>query len=565
MSNEQMGLIAVVAFIATISNLIVLLLILSDRWTPIVIPISIGIDIILAVAAVAASSSTVGWVGLVPAVVAGFYYGWLPGLGAGAAFAVGMIAVQFIPQAGDHFDLPSLIFSALLVPACGPIAYFLANDRSELVTLRDQLSQRGKRSAQITRMATEYMRVVYQMTEVLSASKLDPKRVLQSAVTFSVDALTRVGTEEPLYSAVLLFDDSEDGVGHVLKIARGSDNIKSSDLRVGVPGVGGTIASTLNLQRPALNHAPDSDPELREFECFRKSNTVLCAPIGTGNEAYGIMVIGTKEKDAFREMHVELIRAVANQAAASLNNARLYGSLVVQRDRMVEIEKSTRAQLASELHDGPTQGVAAITMRLNYIRKLIDKKPEMAAEELFKIEDLARRTTKEIRHMLFELRPMALDQGLGAGLEQLSTKMMETYEQKVEVEIDSAADRLLDSQTAQTLFSVAQETVNNARKHAQSEVIKVRLWLEQDVLVLEISDHGLGFDVEAALLAASKREGHLGLINLQERARLVEGTLEIWSEPGEGSKTTLAIPVEALQLRRAEEVDRATEAAAVRS
>jgi signal transduction histidine kinase len=565
LTTQEMGLIAVVAFLATISNLGILLLILSERWMRILIPLSIGVDIILAIAAVAVSSPTVGWVGMVPAVVAGFYFGWMPGLGAGTAVAIGMMVVQFVPQLPHRADIPSLIFAVLVVPACGPLAYFLASDKSEIDDLRDQVKVRGKRSEQITRMATEYMRVVYEMTEVLSASKLDPKRVLLSAVTFSVDALKRVGTAEPVYSAVLLFASGDDGLGHMLKIARASENVKGHDLKASVPGATGTIATTLNLQRPSLNHAPDADPELSTFESFRKCGTVVCVPLGSGHEVYGVMLVGTKDKDAFREMHVELIRAVANQAAASLNNARLYGSLVEQRDRLVEIEKAARAQLASELHDGITQDVASLAMRLNLIRKLLEKKPENALEELYKSEDLARRATKQIRHLLFELRPMALDQGLAAGLEQLGNKTLETYEQKVEIQVDPKADRMLDSQTTQTLFSIAQETVNNARKHAKADVIHVRVAVEDNTLIMEIYDQGLGFDVEAALVAAGKREGHLGLINLQERARLVEGTLEIWSEPGKGSRTTVAIPLDVLRARKTEEADRTAVAIEVRA
>jgi signal transduction histidine kinase len=168
-----------------------------------------------------------------------------------------------------------------------------------------------------------------------------------------------------------------------------------------------------------------------------------------------------------------------------------------------------------------------------------------------------------IRHLLFELRPMALDNGLAAGLEQLVNKMMETYEQKVALQVDPQADQLLDSQAQQTLFSIAKETVNNARKHAKAEVIHIRVGIEQDALIMEISDQGIGFDVAAALAAAAGREGHLGLLNLQERARLMEGTLDIWSEPGKGARTTVRVPLDVLRHRKSEEADRAAEAAAV--
>jgi signal transduction histidine kinase len=329
-----------------------------------------------------------------------------------------------------------------------------------------------------------------------------------------------------------------------------------------VSGIAGVIGKTLEIQQPILCHAPASDPELRDFESFGKCNTVVCLPLRSGNESYGVMVVGTYEEDALREMHVELMRAVANQAAASLNNARLYGSLLEQRDRLANIEKAARSQLASDLHDGPTQGVAAITMRLNYIRKLIEKKPDTAVDELYKIEDLARRTTKEIRHMLFELRPVALEQGLTAGLQQLAAKMKETYEQNVDIAIEEQCDQLLDFQATHTLFSIVTESVNNARKHAKAGRILVQMTVQHDALVLTISDNGVGFDVDRALAEARDRAGHLGLINLQERARLLEGTLDIHSEIGRGSRTTVAVPLEVLELRKTEEASRKAEAEA---
>jgi signal transduction histidine kinase len=361
---------------------------------------------------------------------------------------------------------------------------------------------------------------------------------------------------------ILLYARNETGTSNVLKVASSSDNLRPGDYQVAVPGLEGSIEEALRVQEPVLNHAPDADPELSRFESLRKCGTVLVLSLAAGNEMYGVMIIASNERDAFREMHVEMMRAVANQAAASLNNARLYGSLIDQRDRLVEIEKTTRSQLASDLHDGPTQGVAAITMRLNYIRKLIEKKPETAVDELYKIEDLARKTTKEIRHMLFELRPMALEQGLQEGLVQLAAKMQETYEQKVSLAFDTEADRLLDKRTVQTLFSIAAETVNNARKHAKADTILIQVGLRGDALTMEITDNGVGYDVEAALAAARGREGHLGLLNLQERALLVEGNLDLWSEQGKGSRTTVTIPLEVLRTRQAEEVERAAEGAA---
>jgi signal transduction histidine kinase len=92
--------------------------------------------------------------------------------------------------------------------------------------------------------------------------------------------------------------------------------------------------------------------------------------------------------------------------------------------------------LARDLHDGPTQSVAAIAMRVNLARRMMKKNVKGTEEELEKIEELAHRTTKEVRHMLFTLRPLILEsQGLTAALEAMAEKMRETFGQNVIINV----------------------------------------------------------------------------------------------------------------------------------
>src|SRR5262249_18609417 len=158
-----------------------------------------------AIATVAGTNPSLSWGGVVPAGAARLYFWWQPGGGGGAAASIGQLGGPVISTHTPPICAPFLVFSLLVVPASRGGGLFLGNDYPEVSSLRDQLKQRGRRAEQITRMASEYMRVVYEMTEVLSASKLEPKRVLASAVEFAVEALKRVGMEEPLYCAILLF------------------------------------------------------------------------------------------------------------------------------------------------------------------------------------------------------------------------------------------------------------------------------------------------------------------------------------------------------------------------
>ncbi|HEC22174.1 MAG TPA: GAF domain-containing protein [Chloroflexi bacterium] len=552
MSDNTLSLVLIVSISAIVSNLLIALLCVNDQWSPLMTVFTIAADVVLSIATVAVGGTGLVWVGLVPIAATGFYFDWRSSLIVGSIVATGMVAVELLQSTAGDLNVPVLLLTLTALPAAGPLTALLTEDETEVAALR----LRGRRAEQITKLATEYMGVVYEMAEVLSASKLDPKRVLDSAVNFGVEGLLRVGVKPYLYGAILLFDESEEGMEPVLRVGDVSDSVPPSDRNIVAPGLSGAIGEALRKLEPAISRAPQNDPELRYFTSFSACRTVLCLPLRAGDEVYGVMVVGSEESNAFKEIHIELMRAVANMAAASIRNARLYVSLREQRDRMAIVEKTARAQLASELHDGPTQTVAAITMRLNFIRKLIEKKPETALDELYRIEDMARRTSKEIRAILFELRPKALDQGLKAGLKQLADKMQETYDQNVELVVENHSDELLDAQTTLTIFAFVTEAVHNARKHASAEQIKIHVGVREDTFLVEVSDNGVGFDVEKAFAEAHQREGHLGLLNLQERAALLEGTLHVDSSPGQGTRISLLIPLEVIRHRKLEEMRR---------
>jgi signal transduction histidine kinase len=187
-----------------------------------------------------------------------------------------------------------------------------------------------------------------------------------------------------------------------------------------------------------------------------------------------------------------------------------------------------------------------MAMRLNIARRMMAKDTKAANEELVKLEELAHRTTKEIRHMLFTLRPLILEsQGLGAAIQSMADKMLETFGQKVAVEIDERASEQLEMGKKGVVFYIIEEAVNNARKHAAAETITVRLQqIETGVLLLEIIDNGLGFDVKTVTQSYDKRSSSsLGMVNLRERTELVNGVLNIDSKPGKGTNVQVYIPL----------------------
>jgi signal transduction histidine kinase len=256
------------------------------------------------------------------------------------------------------------------------------------------------------------------------------------------------------------------------------------------------------------------------------------------------MLFAHADPKYFTRERTDLLDMIGRQAVIAIQNARLYQDLLEEKERMVEVHEEARKKLARDLHDGPTQSVAAMAMRINLTRRMFDRDEKSAIDELVRIEDLAHRTTKEIRHMLFTLRPLILEsQGLTAALKSMAEKMRETYTQNVVIEVNEKIVDDLEMGKQGVIFYIVEEAVNNARKHAAASNIWVRLkQLDPGLSLLEVKDDGMGFNVNAVNEAYDKR-GSLGMINLRERTELVNGLLNIQSQPGKGTIVQVYVPL----------------------
>src|SRR5579859_6857092 len=339
-----------------------------------------------------------------------------------------------------------------------------------------------------------------------------------------------------LVSVALFFQDDQ------LHVAS-SRRLTSADLRVVCPGRAGILGDVIRTGEPAISHDPAHDPELVQFASLQACRSTMALPLRVGYETYGVVLYGHPRADFFDEDQQALLVTVVNQAINALQNAQLYRNLRQEKERLIEVQEEAQKKLARDLHDGPTQAVAALAMRANFVRRLLERDVKAASEELFKMEDLARRTTKEIRHMLFTLRPLVLEsQGLTAALRQLAEKMHETHGQNVIVEAEPGVDDRLEMNHQGVLFYIVEEAVNNARKHAQAEHIWVRLKAQSDILVVEIQDDGVGFNV-GAVDSNYNRRGSLGMVNMRERAEMISGAIKIDSAENRGTRVFVYIPL----------------------
>lgn len=476
------------------------------------------------------------WVGLLPILTGSIYFEvW-------GALINAVLFSGLVLYTGIQFDgLPSLsIGIAAILVVLGILFGFIG--RSLMANMRKNRAlwmdtEEKKRAVQ-----NERMRAIYELTSTLS-STLSYKRVLDSALDMSATALNpdleENSVSDPLVGVVMLFNGGKLRIGSARRFT-------SADMRITFDGEEGILKHALDEGEPMLFKDIGYDPELGRVIALRNCTSGYCFPLRSGLNVYGVLLFAHPEPDYFTAERLKLLDIIGRQSVIAIQNARLYQDLVEEKERMAEVYEEARKKLARDLHDGPTQSVAAMAMRLNITRRMIAKDTKAATEEVVKLEELAHRTTKEIRHMLFTLRPLILEsQGLTAAIQSMADKMQETYSQKVVVEIDERVSAQLEMGKQGVIFFIVEEAVNNARKHASAPVITISLrQFEQGVILLEIADNGVGFDTKEVLHSYDKRaNSSLGMVNLRDRSELVNGLLQIDSAPGKGTRIQVYIPL----------------------
>lgn len=346
----------------------------------------------------------------------------------------------------------------------------------------------------------------------------------------------------PLITAVLLFSPKE-AQGTRLQVSA-APRFTPADLQIEIQETRGVIGRVIGDGQARLERNLAKDPELGRIVALQECRVAYCVPLGSGLDTYGVMLFAHPDENFFTEELRELLDIIGNEMETAIRNERHYRDLERELERVKEIQVQARRKLARDLHDGPTQSVAALAMRVNFARRMLERDDEAARDELLKIEELTRKATGELRHILFTLQPLMLEsQGLAAALESMAERMGETYNQHVIVDADQEATTRLEMSKQAEAFYIAEEAVSNARQHAKAAHVWVRLKsVENDIAMLEIEDDGVGFEPGSANFT-NELQGSLGLVTMRARAKLINGVLNIDSAEGRGTRVRLLIPL----------------------
>lgn len=206
--------------------------------------------------------------------------------------------------------------------------------------------------------------------------------------------------------------------------------------------------------------------------------------------------------------------------------------------RIIEAQEEERKRLSREIHDGPAQMLANVMMRSELIERVSrEQGMDAALKEIKDLRIMVRSALYEVRKIIYDLRPMALDD---LGLIPTLKRYLETTEEyhKIPIKfVNIGEEKRLAPRFEVALFRLVQEAVQNAIKHADANEIQVKIELRKNAGKLIVKDNGIGFDT------ANKKDGSFGIMGMKERIELLKGEITFDSSLGKGTTITIDVPL----------------------
>jgi signal transduction histidine kinase/PAS domain-containing protein len=298
----------------------------------------------------------------------------------------------------------------------------------------------------------------------------------------------------------------------------------------------GQSAGIIDLPAYVASNMTGKETQFTEFHrrWFETASThfrsVLGVPLIVKETLYGGMVFYYCKPREFSEEDFELGAMLGDQAALAIENARLRA----QAELLAVVRE--RERLARDLHDSVTQSLYSLVLLSEAGQRLIGTGDlERVEEALVRLGEIGQQALKEMRLLVYELRPSVLRrEGLAGALRH----RLNTVERRagVEANLEVQGSIELAGAVEEGLYRIVQEALNNTLKHAAATLVTVIIRAEGEHVDIQITDNGRGFDANTV-----GNDGGMGLTNMRERVEKMGGRLAIVSAPGEGTQVTVSV------------------------
>jgi len=270
-------------------------------------------------------------------------------------------------------------------------------------------------------------------------------------------------------------------------------------------------------------------------------NSLIIAPLIAAGKTIGMIIVESSVAEAFDESDLEMLETLAFQIASAVEHARL-----LRKTRELAIVDE-RTRLARDMHDGVAQNLAYLLIQVDRCLNMVDEDSKLG-KQLDQISLLLTRNIEEIRRNIFDLRPVDLEgKSLFEVLENFVAEFGRRWNLQTTCLIEGTVENV-STEVESAVYRILQETLSNARKHAQCTEIAVKLKVDEDQwIILDIKDNGCGFESSSAQQNLRKIQGNhqrgLGLISMRERAIQVGGKLIVESSKDQGTRILAMLPL----------------------
>ena len=335
------------------------------------------------------------------------------------------------------------------------------------------------------------------------------------------------------YAAVGVPEPEGDAFARFITVGMSTELIE----RLGpLPRTHGLLAAMLTDPHPHRARDITEDPRFRGWwpEEHPRMQSFLGVPIVARGRVIGAFYLTDKrDGDSFSAADEDRVTLLAAHAAVAIENAAL-----VEASRTTALAEE-RDRLARGLHDALNQSLFGLTLTSRAAAAHLTSDPSQAADELDQVQLLARRALAELREVVTGMRTSDLRRdGLVAAIRSDVALLDRVHPAHVSFRL--SGDLRIDDEVEHEMYRIVQEALANALRHARADEVTVRLTAGAEVIVVEISDDGSGFDPNAEGI----RSHRLGLTSMEERAAVVGGTIEIDSAVGVGTTVRLRVPHE---------------------
>ena len=288
-----------------------------------------------------------------------------------------------------------------------------------------------------------------------------------------------------------------------------------------------------------------ADARVKSAKIRQDFHSLWAVPLAVRGKITGVVELGFSHEYNCLPREMKLFEAIAERCALAIDKAQLLEELHEREEQiralgehMMKVEEEERRRMSRELHDEVGQSLLVVRLYLEMIQGMVGDENKQASAKLADTRKVVEDTIVEMRRLISALSPSVLQAlGLPASIRQFVRNLGRTFPGRVRVRM-SELDELPEGPKIM-MYRLVQECFTNAVKHSCADNVSLQVSRKNGSVCMKLQDDGVGFDVKDA---ARKRES-FGLAGMRERVALLGGDIDIQTNPGEGTKVSIAIPV----------------------